>query len=419
MDILDPAARPARQNRWQVFSAAPHRMMLSGGALQLLLVMAFWFAELGYRQVAGASLPTTVPATWVHAILTLYGIFTFFMFGFLLTVYPRWLNTSPVSRGDYAPAFLLLAVGNVLFYIGVFASKLVVALAVALLLAGWAWAYQALVRFYLITLKREREHETILNLALAAGWLGLAGFLAAITFEMPALVAFAHTAGLWLFLVPVLFTVSHRMIPFFSSSALSRFRPYETVRPRWSLPVMLACCAGHAALELTGLARLTFLVDAPFLFAAAYLTIRWRFIESLPVRMLAMLHIAFLWLSIALALFILQSIALFATGTLILGRAPLHALGIGFFAGLSIAMVTRVTLGHSGNPLVANDLTWYSFLGLNAVAVLRVTAELPLPATTASLLNLAAAGAWLAVLLPWVAQYLPIYLRPRADGNPG
>jgi uncharacterized protein involved in response to NO len=129
------------------------------------------------------------------------------------------------------------------------------------------------------------------------------------------------------------------------------------------------------------------------------------------------LHLAFLWLGLAMMLYALQSLALLATGTDYFGRAPLHALGIGFFTGMVIAMASRVTLGHSGRVLHADRLTWAVLLGVNGSAVLRIAGEL-LPASGATL-NLAAGIVWLASLLPWVARYAPMYLQPRADRLPG
>lgn len=58
-----------------------------------------------------------------------------------------------------------------------------------------------------------------------------------------------------------------------------------------------------------------------------------------------MLHIAFLWLAIGMTLYTVQSLTLLITGVDYLGRAPLHALGIGFFTGMVVAMASRVTLG--------------------------------------------------------------------------
>ena len=152
--------------------------------------------------------------------------------------------------------------------------------------------------------------------------------------------------------------------------------------------------------------------------AALHLSYLWQFRASFHARLLAMLHIAFLWLGVAMSLFALQSIAWLITGSDWLSRAPVHALGIGFLAGMIVTMASRVTLGHSGRSLLADRMTWLALLGVNGVALLRVAAEL-VPAGAAAVLNLSAALAWLAVLGAWVVHYLPIYFRPRLDGRPG
>jgi uncharacterized protein involved in response to NO len=225
----------------------------------------------------------------------------------------------------------------------------------------------------------------------------------------------ALESGLWLFMVPVVFLVAHRMIPFFSQSALIN---YMMVRPPWGPPLMLICVAGHALLELAGLSAWRFLADAPLAVAALHHSWIWQFRRSFHARLLAMLHIAFLWLGIGMTLYTAQSLALLVTGTDYFGRAPLHALGIGFFAGMIVAMASRVTLGHSGRALEANDLTWYVLFGVNIAAVLRVTAEF-VPGALGGILNVLAAATWLLSFLLWGWLYLPMYLRPRVDRKPG
>lgn len=80
-------------------------------------------------------------------------------------------------------------------------------------------------------------------------------------------------------------------------------------------------------------------------------------------------------------------------------------------------MVTRVSCGHGGRTLVADDFVWLAFLGLQCVAVLRLAALL-WPATSAWLLPVAAVG-WLLVMGTWSLRLLRWYLRPRLDGRPG
>ncbi len=138
--------------------------------------------------------------------------------------------------------------------------------------------------------------------------------------------------------------------------------------------------------------------------------------RSFEVRLLAMLHLGFLWLGVAWLLSGVQSL-LHLAGIEALGLAPLHALAVGYFATMTLAMASRVTLGHSGRPLVADRLTWLLALGLHAVATVRVLADL-LPVGQSILLAIAGLG-WLAVFIPWAVRLVPLYLTRRADGKPG
>jgi uncharacterized protein involved in response to NO len=128
------------------------------------------------------------------------------------------------------------------------------------------------------------------------------------------------------------------------------------------------------------------------------------------------LHIAFAWLPLAFVLFSVQDLVLAAGGGYVLGRAPLHALAIGFFGSMLVAMVTRVTHGHSGRPLQMHPVPWLCFVLLQAVALLRIRAELG--GDMYLWLVIAGAG-WLLAFLPWVLRSAWIYLTPRADGKPG
>jgi uncharacterized protein involved in response to NO len=301
-----------------------------------------------------------------------------------------------------------------LFYAGLLAARLVAVTGLALFLTGWVMALAVLIGVYRRA-RRRGSHERLLNLALAAGAVGLGLWLYAFAAHDGSAARLATTVGLWLFLLPVVFTVSHRMIPFFGSTALAGY-PIE--RPVWSLPLFAAAVVGHAAFEILDTRAWLFVFDLPLALLALHHSRLWNLRRGLSVRLLAMLHIAFLWFGIGMALYAAQGIALLAGAQDVLGRAPLHALGIGFIAGMMVAMASRVTLGHSGRPLVADTFTWLCFLGINVAAVVRIAAELR-PGTAGQTMNILAAAAWLLALLPWVARYAPMYLRPRADGRPG
>lgn len=400
--------------RWNTFSAAPHRMFFLAGAVQSILTLSWWLLDLGGRYGGWITpIKWTISALDAHALLMIYGFFPFFIFGFLMTTYPRWMNGEEVERRAYVTAFLLLATGSLLFYAGLVFGVALLVVALLVYLAGWGMGLYALLRVYLRAKHPDKRHATITSIMLTLGWLLLAGLL----LNAAPLIALAKVGGIWLLLLPVFFAVSHRMIPFFSANVIAH---YQVVRPAWALLLMPLGGLLHAVLELSGQVPYTWLVDLPMAASAIYLSYAWRLRASLISPILAMLHIGFAWLGIALLLFSAQSLTLAVTGQLILAKAPHHALVIGYFSSMLLAMVTRVTLGHSGKPLVANSLIWRMFLLFQTVAVLRIISELPgLAFTLRSQLYLCAAVVWLLCFGVWFYKFAPIYWQPRADGHAG
>jgi uncharacterized protein involved in response to NO len=382
------------------------------GAMQLVLVMLLWFGELLARRI-GVSLPFVVPSTWVHAVLMVYGVYIFFICGFLFTVFPRWMNGTEVARGRYMRIALTAATGMAISYIGFFTNRYLLAAGLTLHLLAWLGAIALLFAVYR-SAPRRRVHERLLLLALTLGAIGLGAFIYATMASSAFAFGLARDIGLWGFLLPVLLTVCHRMIPFFTQSALANV---NLPGIDWSLGWFVGGSLLHGFFEITSQPIARLMIDTALAALALRHTVVWGLTRSFRVRLLAMLHIAFLWFGIAMLLYAIGT-AFRLIGTDIFGRAPLHALGIGFVTSTLIAMATRVTLGHSGRALAVKAPTWYLFLGISAVALLRIAAEIA-PMAAYQWLNLLAAAAWLVCLVPWAFRYAPIYWRPRVDRKPG
>lgn len=399
---------------WNTFSAAPHRMFFFGGVVQSILTLTWWLIDLAGRY-GGLYAPISwiISPTDAHAFLMIYGFFPFFIFGFLMTTFPRWMNGEEVERRAYIPAFIFLAAGTLLFYAGLVVSFVLLRIALLLFLTGWGMGLYALLFVYLRAKHPDKRHATIASVAIAIGWLLIAGFIS----DEAHLVAIAKVCGIWLILLPVYFAVSHRMIPFFSANVIPN---YKIVRPDWVLVLIPGFALIHGILELTGLQAWTWLVDLPMAISAIYLSYAWRLRESLAVPILGMLHIGFAWLGISLLLYTIQSLDLLMTGQLILAKAPLHAMTIGYFTSIVLAMATRVTLGHSGMSMKADRLTWGIFLAFQAVPVLRIMSEFPgLKLTLRSHLYLCTGVVWLVCFGLWFYKFAPIYWKPRSDGEAG
>ena len=407
-----------KSSLWEVFTAAPHRIMFLAGAVQLVLTLFFWSIELtGRYSELWLPLSLSIDSTFAHIYLMIYSIFPFFTFGFLMTTYPKWMNGETVPKNRYLSSFLLQVAGVGLFYLGLLVSKTLILVAITIHLVGWLMAYRALLGVYIAAKGMQRQHATHLNIAIAFGIMGELLYLLFLTSGNDMLFQLSIRAGFWLYIIPLLITVTHKMLPLFSSNIIGAYR---IIQPPWSLPFLWAGLIGHISLELAGKHSLLFLFDIPLLLFGLYHTVVWKLIASFKERLLAVLHISFLWFSIGIALYTVQSLWLFINDASILGKAPLHAIAIGFLTSMVIAMGTRVSLGHSGRPLRMDDFTWRCFWGIQAAAMLRILAEVDLLNSMLPVhLNLIASLVWLASLMPWAFRYGTMYLKPRIDGYPG
>ena len=218
-------------------------------------------------------------------------------------------------------------------------------------------------------------------------------------------------SALWGFVVLTYVTVAHRMIPFFTSSAVPMV---EVWRPFWVLWVLVAAVAVEVLavwLDLLlaprgGAARVWLGLYGLLEFAAGgivlWLAVVWGLVQSLKIRLLAMLHIGFVWLGLAFLLGAASRWLLLGTHSPVLGLGALHALSMGFLGSVMVAMVTRVSCGHSGRALVADDAVWAVFWTLQLAVLVRLGgAVIGAPTGWVTL----AAALWALVVIVWGVRY--------------
>lgn len=403
---------------WNTFSAAPHRLFFFSGAVQLILPLLLWSIELiGRYTELWTPLSTVLPSTWAHGFVMIFGLFIFFIFGFLMTVFPRWMNTELIKKEHYVSTFIWLNAGLFIFEISLFFKLSYLFAGLGIFLFGWVNGITILYKAFKQAPAQNKRYEKIILAALSAGALGIVSYGWWLYTNSWQFMQLAFNIGIWLYLVPLLFSVSHRMLPFFSSNIIQNYKIFQPASTLW---LFVVGCIAHFSLNQLNMAEWLFIADVPLAGIALLHTIRWQIHNSFKDRLLAVLHMAFFWLFIGLSLYSIQSLLLLFSGEFILGRSPLHAITIGFFASLLIAMASRVTMGHSGRMLILDNLSWYLFLGLQLAATMRVFSELQFDNILISHnLNLLAAGLWLASLSVWFVKYAPIYLSARVDGKDG
>ena len=384
---------------------------------------ALWWA-LVQLQRAGLPLQLTfaVPPSLVHAAVMTFGFIPLFFAGFLFTAGPRWLDVPPPGVAQVRAALLAQAAGWLLWLAGAHVHSLVALTGMAIAIAGLAATTVRFAGMVRASRVPDRMHASVIAWSLAAGCVcAIGAWVAAAVGEFPFARAFVVT-GLWTCMVTVYVAVAHRMIPFFTTGALPML---EAWRPGWILALMLAMAVFEGAAvwidmllwDAAPWQALRGALEVAAGLVLVWLAFAWGLAKSLRIRLLAMLHLGFLWLGLALSLAGGAHLVGALAGEAVLPLAGLHALTMGCLGSLMLAMVTRVSCGHSGRPLVADNLVWSLFWILQAAVVLRLAAELH--TAVPHLLLAAAALLWAAVMLAWGIRYGNWYGRARADGRPG
>lgn len=407
--------------QWANLLRAPHRLAFFLAMCVLIAASAWWLLVQVDRATGALGLVYAVPPSLTHGAAMVLGFMPLFFAGFLFTAGPNWLRMPHPEARPLLPPLGLQAAGWLLWLAG---AHLNMALALVGLAAAWIGLTWSVVLFWRLVLGSDvadRVHAKTVGVGGVVGVLCLAGVGLALAAGQPALALVLVRTALWGFIVVTFVAVAHRMIPFFTSSVLPMI---EIWRPFWVLWLML----GIAAFEVLALwvdwalpppRWWTLLVMAVEIAVGAvliWLAVVWGLVQSLKIRLLAMLHVGFSWFGVALIYSALSQGLWLATGQPVLGLGALHALSMGFLGSIMVAMVTRVSCGHSGRALVADDLVWGLFWALQGAVLVRLIAAVQhAPAWLTTL----AAALWAAVVIAWALRYARWYGQPRTDGKPG
>ncbi|MGJ8681208.1 NnrS family protein [Paraglaciecola sp.] len=141
--------------------------------------------------------------------------------------------------------------------------------------------------------------------------------------------------------------------------------------------------------------------------------IRWRPHVTLGTPLVWSLHGAYWFIPISLAMF-----ACYYVGLPISQSSALHGLTAGAISSLVLAMLARISLGHTGRQLKPHKLISFAFAMIITAAVIRVFGEfvqVHIPYN----LYIIAAGLWALAYAVFVLTYWKILTSPRPDGRPG
>jgi uncharacterized protein involved in response to NO len=356
---------------------------------------------------SGTSLFSPMPPQLWHGHEMLFGFVGAAIAGFMLTAVPSWTG----SRGF---AGLPLVVLTALWVLG----RIAFALAGRIPDAFLAVAELAFLPGVLVLIAppvlRTMNRNVPLLLVLSVFWCLDAAFLWATAHGDAALARglLLTTLGVVLTLITV---IGGRIVPAFTANALRARGIDANLRSRPGIERL--AIGSMAALAFADLFRVPVDMSAYIAGVAALAHLArvagWKTRYTFRDPIVWILHVAYYWLPVGLALR-----ALHALGGWTFTVHWLHALGTGAAATMVLAVMTRAALGHTGRPLCAARPVVWSYYLLIAAGIIRVFGPAVLPVGYLATITLASA-AWIAAFLLFAIVYTPILLRPRADGRPG
>ena len=378
------------------------RPFFLGAGAWAAFAMGMWIAV-----IAGQlDLPTAFePVSW-HAHEFLFGYLSAALAGFLLTAVPNWTGRLPIVGWPLAGLFGLWLLGRAAVLVSAPLPPLAVAAAdLSLPLVLGAFLLREIV-------VGRNWHNLVVLALLAVFTLGNAVFHWQAARGEAAAQGIGLRIGLGAGLMMVA-VIGGRIIPSFTRNWLVR-QPHSQARlpaapmqrfDKASLLLLLLALLAWVALPDAGMtAALLALAGAAHLARLA----RWAGERTLPEPLLLVLHCAYLFLPLG---------ALAMAGAILvpdqLGPAVAQHLWMaGAIGMMTLAVMTRATLGHTGRSLTAGRGTTLLYLALGAAVVARLAAGI-WPAAASPLLELSGL-AWILAFGGFAVLYGPVLTRPKS-----
>ncbi|MGN6209473.1 NnrS family protein [Asticcacaulis sp.] len=376
-----------------LFSAGFRPFYLFAAAWSALMVPLWIWIYSGGQRVA-----LRIDVAW-HAHEMLFGYIGGIIAGFLLTAVPNWTGRLPVTGIPLALLFGLWAIGRMAML-----SPAHDGLTAALADCAFLCVFAVVIWREILTGKNWRNLPVAVMVSLLA--------LANIAFHIgETQVTIRLALGVILTLVAL---IGGRIIPSFTTNWLKK-AGMALMPPAFNRRDLLVMVM--TAVALLGWAVVPASIwSGGALLAAGGLNgwrlSRWRGLATHKEPLLWILHVGYAWLVIGLVLLGLAALgqAVNPPGAVPM-QAGLHALTAGAIGVMTLAVMTRSSLGHTGRPLTAGRGTLIIYLLVNAAALVRVGAAL-MPQVYMSGLILSAI-LWMAAFGGFVLVYGPRLVTAR------
>jgi len=382
-----------------ILFSAGYRVFFPLGALGAVLLLPYWvMLIIGYTDY----LPSYFSAVAWHQHEMIFGVFAPIIIGFLFTAVPNWTGKPSPKRLPLALLGLLWILGRVsIFYSAHIPELLTVLIDVSLLPLAIMGIAPAIFQS-----GNKRNFFLPVMLMIFAGF-NLFSHLSAL--EIVVLDENSFFIAALLFVVMLMNVIGGRIAPSFLKNK------YPTVEQKifkFTLPLSM--------LSIVGL-MVSIIGEVPSVFAGSFSAVAatcilirlwgWKGWVAIKDPLLLILHIGMLWLVAGLYL---MAYANFINDTFIV--LSYHALSIGAAGSMTLGVMSRAMIGHSGRPMNNEGILTTLFFLISLSALSRILAPVLLVDYYIEFLALSGI-CWVLAYLLFLIRFMPLVLSPRADGK--
>ena len=392
MQISEP--NPSSAKSFALFALAFRPFFLLAGISAVFLLM-FWI--LVFTQ--GWTLSADMPALYWHSHEMIFGYSSAVIAGFLLTAARNWTGVQTLTGKPLMLLVLVWLLARVLIFTPldlVWLAAVDVGFFVLLALA---------VACPIVRVKQWNNFVFVPLLLLYALSNGL--FYAELLWGLENGEEWGVHSGLGVIIV-IISIMAGRVVGFFIERGVNKNvknHPWANHLALWGSAVFMATQFILPPNILIGIAVLAAIGHLGRL-------IGWYHAAIWKHPLLWVLYLGYGWMMAGFALTALHLSGLLAESLAI------HAFTVGTIGVMTLGMMARVALGHTGHAMQSHGLMNLAFLLINAAVIVRVILPLLLPAM--SMLWIQLAGVlWVSAFMFFCWIYVPILIRARVDGQPG
>lgn len=392
---------------YKKFSSQPHQPFFSSGILFLILFMSLFVCV--YSNILNLDKNILT----YHAYAMVFVIFIQFFLGFLFVVFPRFLTQAEILQKDYMNQFFLYFISSMAILLSIVFYSKITFIFQFLMLAVQIMSFNLLYSIHKKSIVRVKEDTKWVLIAFFVGLISHFLFIVTnIDFQYSYEVSkIAINIGFYLFIFMIIFVISQRMIPFFTTAKAPDYKPNKTSK-------LLEIVFGLLILKVLLLSfdnvKLNLIADIPLFVMITRELIKWKLPFFKVPAIMWVLYLGLYWIPVGFFISILEGLMAFYNPSIIFEKVVIHTLALGYFLTVLIGFGTRVILGHSGTTPHASNFAIFIFIAVQVITLFRIFSSFSLNfgLNYQLLINLTAI-LLIVGLLVWSSKYITILLKGK------